>query len=461
MFADDARPEQYRRFERPVPSWFSEAGLGIFIHWGAYSVPAWAEPIGELGTFDAEYWFAHNPYAEWYANTIRIEGSSAAQHHREVFGGAPYDDFLDAWKAEDFDPDDWASLFARAGARYVVPTTKHHDGICLWDAPGTEGRNTVARGPRRDLVGEIAAATRRAGLRFGTYYSGGLDWHVADFGPLTGTSFDGQRPKDEEYTRYANAHVRDLVERYAPDVLWNDIEWPDAGKPEGPLSLVGVLEDFYAAAPEGVVNDRFGATHWDFRTSEYQQGRDLESGAWENCRGIGYSFGYNQVEGPEHHLTGPGAVKHLLDVVSRGGNLLLDVGPTASGRIPELQRRCLEGLADWMAVNSAAVHGTTTVEESVARPSGQQGHDDDGSGATWVRWTRSGEVLNSVVDASGEVALPLTASAVELGSARLLDGTPVSAREGAGGEASVVVDVPQSAVQHGPAVVAFTLGARA
>ncbi|NAZ75210.1 alpha-L-fucosidase [Kineococcus sp. T13] len=451
MFADDARPAPYQRFERPLPTWFAEAKLGIFIHWGAYSVPAWAEPIGELGTFEPEYWFAHNPYAEWYFNTIRIEGSSAAEHHRSTYGGAPYDDFLDVWKAEEFDADGWAALFARAGARYVVPTTKHHDGICLWDAPGTEGRNTVARGPQRDLVGEIAAATRRAGMRFGTYYSGGLDWHAADFGPLERSDFEPQRPKDEAYTAYANAHVRDLVDRYTPDVLWGDIEWPDAGKPEGPLSFAHVLDAFYRAAPDGVVNDRFGATHWDFRTSEYQQGRDLESGAWENCRGIGYSFGYNQVEGPEHHLDGPGAVRHLLDVVSRGGNLLLDVGPTAAGTIPELQRRCLEQLGDWMSVHGAAVHATTVLDAAVARP----GDPAEGAeGAGWVRWTRAGGTAHAVFEGGDRVRLDADADRLDPASARLLDGTPVAAHAAGG---ALEVEVPLRAYAHGPAVVALDL----
>lgn len=96
-------PELYRRFERPTPQWYRTARFGIFLHWGAYSVPAWAEPVGELGTVEEREWFAHNPYAEWYANTIRIEGSSARRHHDEVWGGAPYDDFLDRWGAEDFD----------------------------------------------------------------------------------------------------------------------------------------------------------------------------------------------------------------------------------------------------------------------------------------------------------------------------------------------------------------------
>lgn len=121
-----------------LPDWFRDAPLGIFIHWGAYSVPAWAEPTAELGAVESDLgWFAHNPYAEWYFNTIRIEGSPAAEHHQEVHGGAPYDDFLDQWVPTEFDPAAWADLFRRAGADYVVPTTKHHDGITLWDAPGT------------------------------------------------------------------------------------------------------------------------------------------------------------------------------------------------------------------------------------------------------------------------------------------------------------------------------------
>ncbi|MEZ0165722.1 alpha-L-fucosidase [Kineococcus sp. LSe6-4] len=437
MFTDTPqRPELYRAFEREVPQWYRDAKFGIFIHWGAYSVPAWAEPTGELGTVERREWMKHNPYAEWYYNTIRIDGSPAQEHHRTVHDGAPYDEFLDRWTAAAFDPDDLVDLFRRAGAGYVVPTTKHHDGIALWDAPGTGERNTVHRGPKRDLVADLAAATRRAGLRFGTYYSGGLDWHVADSGPHTGDPLEENRPVDAAYNEYAFAHVVDLVDRYRPDVLWGDIEWPDAGKPDGPRSFARILERYYAAVPDGVVNDRWGLTHWDFRTSEYQAGKESEgSGMWENCRGVGLSFGYNQVEDATQYLDGPGAVRHLLDVVSRGGNFLLNVGPDEAGRIPELQRRCLEGVADWMAVNSSAVHGTTPVEGAVP------------SDAPWVRFTRTGNVVHAVVDVAGEVALDLPGA--DPGSARLLDGTPVPARAQDG---RVVVDVPAPTVP-GPTVV--------
>lgn len=439
------RPEPYRRFERPVPGWFQGAGLGIFVHWGAYSVPAWAEPTGKLGTVEPGYWFAHNPYAEWYFNTIRIDGSPAQRHHRRTHSGRPYDDFLDRWTAESFDPDGLVDLFRRAGARYVVPTTKHHDGIALWDAPGTGARNTVARGPRRDLVADFARATRSAGLRFGTYYSTGLDWWAAPSPPVVddADTFAAVRPVSEAYARYVHDHLVDLVDRYAPDVLWADIEYPDAGKPEGPSSLVDVLDRFYATSPEGVVNDRWGATHWDFRTSEYEHGTEVEgTGMWEHCRGIGLSFGFNQLEDERHYLGADAAIRELVDVVSRGGNLLLNVGPDASGQLPELQRACLEGMAAWMTDGgAAAVHDVRPVDPMIGRPSDEP----------WVRWTQSADRVFVAVDAVGEVQLACSPERLDLGSAALLDGATVTARP----EPDGATLSPLERTGPGPTVVAM------
>ena len=427
---------------RPVPTWFTGAGFGIFVHWGAYSVPAWAEPVGELGAVDDLTWFRHNPYAEWYWNTIRFDGSPAQEHHQAAYGGAPYDDFLDVWTAEHLDADEWVDLFARAGARYVVPTTKHHDGITLWDAPGTGTRNTVHRGPRRDLVGEIAGATRAAGLRFGTYYSGGLDWSVTDLPPVrTQAQVTSLRPQDAAYAAYAAVHVRDLVDRYQPDVLWNDIEWPDAGKHAGSLGLLELFEHYYATVPEGVVNDRWGDTHHDFRTSEYQHGLANEGAqTWENCRGIGLSFGHNQVEDAAHLLDGPGIVRHLADVVSRGGNLLLNVGPTADGRIPALQRDALEQVAAWMALSADAVHDVRPA------PGCTPGEDP------FVRWTADAHGVWALVGARGEVLLRTELPGLDVGSARLGDGTPVTATAVPGG---LRVDLP-AGVPDGPVAVHVT-----
>lgn len=436
----------WSRFERPVPDWFRDAKLGIFIHWGLYSVPAWAEPTGELGAVDEATWFRHNPYAEWYWNTIRFPDSPARAHHTATYGDAPYDDFLDAWDARDFDPKEWAALFARTGARYVVPTTKHHDGVTLWDAPGTGGRNTVQRGPRRDLVADLEAAVRGAGMRFGVYYSGGLDWNVTDLPPLDSFTAvnDTGRPKDAAYAAYAALHVRDLIDRYRPDVLWNDIEWPDAGKHAGSLGLAEVFQHYYGAVPDGVVNDRWGATHWDYRTTEYQHGGENESTqAWQSCRGIGLSFGYNQVEDESHYLDGRAVVRHLVDVVSRDGNLLLDVGPTAEGRIPDLQRRSLEALADWMAVNAGAIHGTRPLDAAVGTPSDQP----------WVRWTQRDGAAYAIVDAAGRVALDASPERLDTESAAVLGAGPVPVKVQ---DRSVVVDLPDSAAAA-PVVVRFAV----
>jgi alpha-L-fucosidase len=393
----------WSKFEREVPAWYPNAKFGVFIHWGAYSVPAWALPIGELGEVEEEIWFKNNPYAEWYQNTARIEGSPTWQHHQDVYDGAPYDDFLDSWKAEKFDPAEWLALFKRAGARYVVPTTKHHDGITLWDAPGTGTRNTVHRGPKRDLIAEIAEATKAAGLHFGVYYSGGLDWSVSDLPPLTSQwDVSNVRPNDAAYSMYAYEHCMDLIRKYDPEILWNDIEWPDFSKqggPEVPYSLAALFKNLYDAVPTAVINDRWGEPHADFVTSEYQMNTELENlGLFENCRGIGYSFGYNQVETEEHYMNVEQLLTHLVDIVSRGGNFLLNVGPTASGEIPAIQRQILEGTATWMAVNGEAIHSSHSVRE--LQP----------SDTPWLRFTSVGDSIYAFVKESGlvEFTLPST-----------------------------------------------------
>jgi alpha-L-fucosidase len=441
-------PVDWGSLTRPVPSWFTEAKFGIFIHWGAYSVPAWAEPVGELGAVEERVWFQHNPYAEWYWNTVRFEDSPARQHHRENYQDAPYDDFLDAWDAAEFDPADWAKLFAEAGARYVVPTTKHHDGIALWDAPGTGTRNTVRRGPHRDLVSDLEVAVRTAGLRFGVYYSGGLDWSVTNLPVIdTHAAVRAHRPLDAAYAAYAYLHVKDLIDRYRPDVLWNDIEWPDGGKHGLSLGLFQLMEHYYRTVPEGVVNDRWGDTHWDFKTSEYQYHLDSEQSAvWENCRGIGLSFGYNQVESAAHLLDGDQLVKHLVDVVSRGGNLLLNVGPTAGGLVPPGQRAPLEHLAAWMKLGSEAIYGTRPVPTALAEP----------SEAPWARWTQKSGRAWAIVDASGTTELRARPEAFELRSATLATGQPLAVWEDNG---RVLVDLPLGP-RTGPAVVSFNLAGR-
>jgi alpha-L-fucosidase len=358
--------------QHPVPDWFHNAKLGIFIHWGLYSVPAWAPLTGELGKVVEEQgwgaWFARNPYAEWYLNSIRVPGSVSRQYHVETYGESfAYDDFVPVFNeaVEQWDPAAWASLFRQVGAQYVVLTTKHHDGFLLWPSrrpnPFKGGYHA-----RRDLVGELSAAVRAEAMRMALYYSGGLDWTFNDTVIANITDIMRAVPQQSEYVAYADAHWLELIDRYAPVVLWNDIAYPAAS------DLPRLFSHYYNTVPEGLINNRFtqsfeigaegaeimGGKHFDFTTPEYATHYTYTESKWEATRGIGFSFGYNRNEGPDAYLSVPELVRSFVDIVSKNGNLLLNVGPMADGTIPTLQRERLEALGAWLRVHSEAIFDT-------------------------------------------------------------------------------------------------------
>ena len=349
--------------QHPVPDWFHDAKLGIFVHWGLYSVPAWAPTVGEVHKVVKEkgwrYWFAHNAYAEWYLNTLRIADSPTAQRHRELYGDADYDGFVPAFNdaVASWDPAAMAEAFSRAGARYVVLVTKHHDGFTLWPSEHANPH----RGPYaadRDIVGVLTGAVRQQGLRMGLYYSGGLDWTFTSK-PIRGLpGLVRGIPQSRAYADYATAHWRELVARYQPDVLWNDIGYPRRA------DLHALMADYYNEHPQGVVNDRFRQwvpfrkTHKDFTTPEYQVYDEIVEAKWEATRGIGFSFGYNQNEGPDKLISERDLIHSFADIVSKNGNLLLNVGPKANGALPDGQADRLRALGDWLRVNGDAIYGT-------------------------------------------------------------------------------------------------------
>ncbi len=354
--------------ERALPGWYEDAKFGIFVHWGPYAVPCFApvdHDMGDLlGAADWAQAFRGSPYTEWYLNSWSLEGSDTARHHADTYGpDVTYADFVAEFRerSSGVDAGRWAELFADAGARYVVPVTKHHDGYLMW--PGAlPNPHRPGWGADRDHVGELADACRAAGLRFGTYYSGGLDW---TFSPPPIDSFAAliaNIPRGDDYAAYATAHVHELIDRYRPDVLWNDIAWPRAGDP------AELISHYYARVPDGVVNDRFdmvavaaGRLHADFVTPEYST-RAPAPGAgpakWEVCRGIGRSFGYNRMETDSTLSSADELIWMLVDVVARGGNLLLNVGPSADGQIPLAQALRLTAMGWWLRVHGDAVHGT-------------------------------------------------------------------------------------------------------
>ncbi len=362
-----------------VPDWYQNAKLGIFIHWGLYSVPAWATPTGELGKVPPEQWFVHNPYAEWYLNTLRITNSPTYRHHVETYGkDFDYYQFAPMFNraTAKWDPDSWAKLFHKVGARYVVLTTKHHDGFRLWpsrvDNPRRPGPDLSAT---RDLVGDLASAVRSQGLRMGLYYSGGLDWTFTKDPIRSRADLRRMVPQSEEYARYADAHWTELTYRYQPSVMWNDISYPKAG------NIPGLFAHYYNTVPDGVINNRFGVDFSDFTTPEYAKYDKITEKKWESCRGLGFSFGYNQLEGPEQVIAPDKLIALLIDIVSKNGNLLLNIGPRADGSISEIQLDRLNKLGEWLAVNGEGLFDSEPwVKASPSDPSAPQ-----------VRFTRKGD----------------------------------------------------------------------
>ncbi|HEX2533021.1 MAG TPA: alpha-L-fucosidase [Chitinophagaceae bacterium] len=345
---------------RPVPEWYDGAKLGIFIHWGLYSVPAWATPTTTPDKVtDWPAFYKNNPYAEWYLNTLRIAGSPTQEHHKITYG-ADYDyySFADtlAHKTRNWSADAWADLFSAVGARYVVFTTKHSDGYVMYPSrishPFFDSRAITSP---RDFAGEIAGAVRKKGLKFGVYYSGGLDWSF-NRSPVTNLWPDlfQHMPKSVAYTAYADAHFFELIHRYAPDILWNDVNFPENG------DMTGIFAEAIHANPDVVMNDRWRRhpelSH--FTTPEYVILDTITQQKWETCRGIGYSFGYNQTETSKHLLRSDELINMLIDIVSKNGNLLINVGPKADGSIPENQLAPLRDLGKWLQRNGEGIYGT-------------------------------------------------------------------------------------------------------
>jgi alpha-L-fucosidase len=343
----------------PLPDWYAGAKLGIFIHWGLYSVPGWAPLTHPNHDFSSNDYIKYDPYAEWYLNTMRVPGSPTEAYHKEHYGADfGYYNFAPAFNRESkkWNPDAMAAIFKDAGARYVVLTSKHHEGFTLW--PSTTPNPNPSLKPsqlhaERDIVGELTQAVRAHGMRMGLYYSGGYDW-TFNTGPiLVNSDYQAVKPESDAYGKYANAQIHELIERYKPSILWNDIDWPKTG------DALGVEADYYNAIPDGVIDDRFGIKHADFTSPEYEKLDHISPKKWEECRGLGRSFGYNRAEGESETIAPADLIALLVDIVSKNGNLLLDVGPEADGTVPPVQLERLKALGAWLKQNGEAIYDTT------------------------------------------------------------------------------------------------------
>ncbi|AHF15303.1 alpha-L-fucosidase [Niabella soli] len=348
---------------RKMPEWFHQDKFGIFIHWGVYAVPSYAPVIPNSGY----------SYAEWYWRRIvpgtgKEENEAYRQkfvdfHNKNYGANFKYEQFEPLFKAEMFNPDQWADVLKKSGAKYVVLTSKHHEGYALWNSAEADRDwghpwNAVTGTPKRDLLGDLTQSVRNAGLKMGYYYSL-YEW----FNPLWLSN------KERYVKEHMIPQLKDLVNKYKPSLIFADGEWdlPDTGwhSPE----ILAWLFNESPVKDEVVVDDRWGSNTRNqnkgalYVTSEYGSGMD-KNVVWEECQGVGHSFGYNRNEQLNDYKTSNDLILMLVDIVSRGGNLLLDIGPTADGRIPIIMQQRLADIGIWLNKNGEAIYGTEAYTHS-------------------------------------------------------------------------------------------------
>ncbi|KZV75904.1 glycoside hydrolase family 29 protein [Peniophora sp. CONT] len=347
------------------PEWFDDAKFGIFVHWGVFSVPAWA-PSGEQ-------------YAEWYdwwLHNPPNNSSAIWEHQLETYGPeVVYDDFIANFTADGWNPDNWVDLFVNAGAKYFVLVTKHHDGFALFDTKNTSDRNSLLLGPKRDAIAEVMASAKERApeLRRGTYFSL-PEWFNPDYGPYghgqwpghpalnwyNGSCcepFIGRIPVENYITDLQGPQMEILFsdQRYETDILWCDIGYASAFP-----SIGGDWYNYAAGQGRQVTrNDRCGANMTDFVTPEYATYPATLSQKWETTEGLDpFSFGYNSDTPPSGYQTAEGLIPKFIDIVSKGGNYLLDIGPTANGSVVPEMTQPLLAMGTWLKASGAAIYGT-------------------------------------------------------------------------------------------------------
>jgi len=348
------------------PLWYQDAKFGIFIHWGVYSVPAFG--------------------GEWYSRLMYQEGSKEYEHHRATYGPQDrfgYKDFIPQFTAKAYDPAGWASLFKQAGARYVVPVAEHHDGYAMYDSRLSDW-TAVKTGPKRDLIGAFAKAARAEGLHFGlSSHRAEHDWFFDEgrkipsdvndprylelYGPAQ-LRLSGKDDADlyGDFTAVSQAWVDDwlartaeLVELYDPELIYFDW-W--IGKAEFRAALPAMLAQYYntkaAQGRQGVVNYKLGSMPVGAGVLDIERGQapGIQPTAWQTCTSISdKAWGF--IENDTYKSAGQ-LIHLLVDVVSKNGNLLLNVGPHADGSIPPAARDTLLAMGRWLDQNGEAIYGS-------------------------------------------------------------------------------------------------------
>jgi alpha-L-fucosidase len=315
--------------------WFREARFGMFIHWGIYSVPA-----GE--------WKGGKDHAEWIMLTGKIPS-------------AEYEKFATRFNPVKFNATEWVQLARDAGMKYLVITSKHHDGFCMYDSKLTDYDIMQATPFGRDPMKELAAACNQAGLKFCFYHSV-VDWHHPEFpARYSQSGFHGSPNPDadlDKYVTYMKGQVRELLSNYGPiGILWFDGGGSFRGQPMAELiHAQEIIDMIRRLQPMCIVNDRLGVPA-DYGTPEQHIPGRAPTRMFEVCMTLNDHWGYNQFD--NHWKSPETVIRNLADIAGKGGNYLLNVGPTAEGTIPEGSVRTLREVGKWMKVNGESIYGTT------------------------------------------------------------------------------------------------------
>ncbi|GKZ24310.1 hypothetical protein AbraIFM66951_011166 [Aspergillus brasiliensis] len=390
------------------PEWFDDAKFGIMIHWGPYSVPGWGNST------------PYESYAEWfwwYTTHRAADKSDTYDYRLRTFGPTwNYDDSFPSFTASNFSPTAWVDLIAASGAKYFVLTTKHHDGFALFDTQNTTNRSSLHYGPHRDLVSELfaAASTHHPSLKRGTYFSL-PEWFNPDFAPYgfaelpgnTSTSWPGiiaRNPytgQDEPYTGRipVNDFITDVMVPQMTILANNyttDIMWCDCGAANGTASFAS--EWFNTARAQNrqvAINSRCGVAQVsDFDTPEYATFSSAQLRKWESNMGMDpYSYGFNRATARDSYMNASTVVQDLVDMVSKNGNFLLDVGPRADGSIVEREERELRRAGEWIRGHGEAVFGTRVWWVRSEGVGVQLGNGDGDGEQVGVRFTQTNEAF--------------------------------------------------------------------
>ena len=337
-FTRETKSEHDKRME-----WWREARFGLFIHWGLYSIPA-----GE--------WGGKTNYAEWIRNQAEIPVDV-------------YDKFVSQFNPVKFDADKWVRMAKNAGMKYIVITSKHHDGFCLFDSKYTDF-DVMSTPFHRDILKELSIACKKEGVKLCFYYSI-MDWHHPDYLPRRDweTNRSAKGADFDRYVQYMKNQLKELLTNYGNiGVLWFDGEWEDTWNDKRGLDLYNYVRSIQ---PDIIINNRVGAGRsgmegftegesfaGDFGTPEQQiPSTGLPGVDWESCMTMNDHWGYNKND--KNFKSTKVILQNLADIASKGGNYLLNIGPTAEGLFPPESVDRLRDIGNWMKVNGEAIYGTS------------------------------------------------------------------------------------------------------